>query len=138
MSWMRRWISLLVPPNSSFTCLFSFHFFVFSKRKIIIVQKKEIKLVTHKEKKMFKRLGTWSTIFFTDDQPFFSWSKIIIQGNGCISFHFQAICETSMVLKLDYWVTKFQSSKKLILAFKIDFRVQLEKKKSKISSMFLV
>jgi len=33
-------------------------------------------------------------------------------------------------------LTKFQSSKKIILAFKIDFRVQLEKKKSKISSMF--
>ncbi len=79
---------------------------------------------------MFKRLCTWSTISFTHDQPIFSWNKIIIQGNGWTSFRFQATHETSMAL------TKFQSSKKIILAFKIDFRVQLEKKKSKISSMF--
>jgi hypothetical protein len=111
-------------PNSSFTCFF----FVFYKRKQI----------GYTLKKMFKRLGTWSTIFFTDDQPIFSWNKIINQGNGCISFHFQATCETLVALKLDCWVTKFQSSKKIILAFKIDFRVKLENKKSKISSMVLV
>ncbi len=85
------------------------YFLFISKRKIIIVQKKKSNWL-HIKKKMFKRLGTWSTISFTNDQPIFSWNKIIIEGNGCTSFHFQATHETSMALKLDYWVTKFQSS----------------------------